>query len=848
MISLGIIFSIVVSSFGVHSSCFSFKGEEARHCLNCSSMQCNRDSLFELLEYSGDTFLSGNVMQGGFECPTNVTSIVVNEKSDDLVTSIFMDELGECEVTFQTPGLDGEYYASFTFLTDNEEVSYEADAFIYSENGIDVFSTSSINDAKGKYYLQNVASFDDLVALGIEEVPNHYFSSDVTEYDAYDRFSRAVYGDSDIAMTYNSSSQNLSGNVRVNGNVYWCDQNNSQHPLTGVQIGLYEDLWLLPHLYEETCTDSNGYFSLEMNPRCFFSTIGRGLFLKLFSVNSAVRVANPLFDLFNILATPYIYSTQKFDSPCLNKEYTCNIVIHPELSDRAAAFEICEAEQLPFNYVSALNNGFQMPEIVAFFPNVVSNLFTVTSYYFRDLNYISFSKKHYDNWDILNHEYGHYICDYFNLCAPSFFANHSGGVDLTVDFGVQNGLKLAMSEGLATYIGIASQIMCGSNLNVPFVGDEADFTYYDYGEYCYGENLQSTEDAFGEANECSITSLLIKIMDDVNRQYDDVSIGHQGMWNALASNTHWCISSLIQTIVSLYPEVANSVSVLLEKELFVPALNNSFPRFLSTNQNDSCWTFEWDVNGSTSPFPNRYSLRIDNNLSNALTISNIATTSLSLASLQINTLLSLPGSTFDWSVQCYHDYPDGTTTGPYSSTSSIILKPIAPILSLGQNNNLYLFSGENNWQKFTAGVSGTYYFESSGNIDLVGDIYESMVTDDTITGYLAYDDDGGDVYNYKVSIYLEPGETVYLRTKAYNNTSYGSYSINVSYNHFHSYFYSFSQYSSTKHKAYCSCGEYKLQSHVSDGNSYQIGGHYYTNCIHCGQSIDMNFGPGIPLP
>ena len=81
-------------------------------------------------------------------------------------------------------------------------------------------------------------------------------------------------------------------------------------------------------------------------------------------------------------------------------------------------------------------------------------------------------------------------------------------------------------------------------------------------------------------------------MDDVNRQYDDVSIGHQGMWNALASNTHWCISSLIQTIVSLYPEVANSVSVLLEKELFVPALNNSFPRFLSTNQNDSCWTFE----------------------------------------------------------------------------------------------------------------------------------------------------------------------------------------------------------------------------------------------------------------
>ena len=188
------------------------------------------------------------------------------------------------------------------------------------------------------------------------------------------------------------------------------------------------------------------------------------------------------YSTFSIYLQHHIYSTQKFDSPCLNKEYTCNIVIHPELSDRAAAFEICEAEQLPFNYVSALNNGFQMPEIVAFFPNVVSNLFTVTSYYFRDLNYISFSKKHYDNWDILNHEYGHYICDYFNLCAPSFFANHSGGVDLTVDFGVQNGLKLAMSEGLATYIGIASQIMCGSNLNVPFVGDEADFTYYDYGE------------------------------------------------------------------------------------------------------------------------------------------------------------------------------------------------------------------------------------------------------------------------------------------------------------------------------------------------------------------------------
>ena len=849
MFNLGLTISLILS---FTNYCCANKDCERTCCCEetLPPIQCSANSSFAFLEWDDGSVSSGNIIQTSFELPEDTTSLSIIDKSENLSVSVNINNnTNEGEISFQTPGINGEYYASFN-ISNNNHNPLIGNAYIYSHNGIDVISSSSIEDAKSQYYLENVATEEDLILLGIEETPEN-FAPTKSEYQAKVAYEQAVHGNSDISMTYSSSMQNLNDKIRVTGTVTWYDKENYPHPRTGVLIELYDDDLLWNQYCDGSYTDSTGSFCLETEDENFLEFFGRDLFLRLTSKTEAVSVERLTSDslLSYITMMPYTYSTQKLNSPCENKEHVCDIRIYPNLSTRAAAFEICEAENIPYNYVSSLDNGTQLPRITIYYPNVVSKLFLETNFYFRQFNYISICEKYYDDWDTLNHEYSHYICDYFNLCAPSFLTTHFVGDNLVETHGIENGLKLAMSEGLATYLGIASQMFCGINLNVPDVGDEKynghNYTE-DYSYYCYGQNTQSSSHSFGEANELSVTSLLLKIMDDVQRVDDNVSLGHQTMWNILRSNSHPYLSQLVQTIMYNYPDEINDISLLLEKELFVPIPAPSSR--LSTNQNDSCWTFSWNVHSLTSPSPNRYSFVIDDISSNLITINNLSSTSVTLTNAQINTILASNVSSINWKVGCYHDYSNGTSTGPYFTPYSNVLKPMVTTLSAGQSDTYYLPYGESKWFKINVWLSGTYYFESSSNFDMVGDIYEHLVTDNTMSGYLAHDDSGQN-HNFKLNINLNAGQTIYLRARSFAYSSQGSFSVNVSVYHVsHSYTYSYSQHSSQKHKAFCSCGSYILENHVSNGIVYQVGAHRYTNCAYCGIQIDLNTGGPIINP
>ena len=847
MFNLGLTISLVVSFANYH--CVIKNDEGMRdYQETLSSAQCSANSSFAFLEWNDGSFSSGSIIQTSFELPENATSLSIIDKSDNLNVSLSINNnTNEGEILFQTPGIDGEYYASFNISNDNHNPSI-GNAYIYSHNGIDVISSSSIEDAKSQYYLENVASEEDLILLGIEEAPNN-FAPTKTEYEAKTAYEQAVHGNSDITMTCSSSIQNLNDKIRVTGTVTWYDKENIPHPLTGVLIELYDDDIFWNQFCDGSYTDSTGSFCLETEDEYFLEFFGRDLFLMLTSTTEAVSVERLTSDsqLSYIAVMPYTFSSQMLDSPCKNKEYVCDIQIYPNLSTRAAAFEICQAENIPYNYVNCLDNGTHLPRITVYYPNVVSKLFTETNYYFREFNYISICEKYYDDWDTLNHEYGHYICDYFNLCAPSFLTTHYVGDNLVETHGIERGLKLAMSEGLATYLGIASQMFCGTSLNVPDVGDEKynGHNYSkDYSYYCYGENTSTSTHSFGEANELSVTSLLLKIMDDVQRVDDNISLGHQTMWNILRSDSHPYLSQLVQTIMYNYSNEIDNISLLLEKELFVPIPAPSSR--LSTNQNDSCWTFSWNEHNLTNPSPDCYSFVIDDISSNLITINNLSSTSVTLTNAQINTVLASSAPSINWRVGCYHNYSNGTTTGPYYTSYSNVLKPIVTILSEGQSDTYYLPYGESKWFKINVLLSGTYCFESSSNFDMVGDIYEHVVIDSMTNNYLAKDDDSGQDHNFKLYIDLNAGQIIYLRARAFAYSGQGSFSVNVSVSHLsHNYSYNYSQHSSQKHKAYCSCGDFILENHLSNGNIYQVGTHRYTSCVYCGQQIDLNSGGPI---
>lgn len=81
--------------------------------------------------------------------------------------------------------------------------------------------------------------------------------------------------------------------------------------------------------------------------------------------------------------------------------------------------------------------------------------------------------------------------------------------------------------------------------------------------------------------------------------------------------------------------------------------------------------------------------------------------------------------------------------------------------------------GQRVYLKFTATTSGTYYFISNSSYDTYGYLYNEVFYE------ITHDDDTGADNNFKMSRYMNAGETVYLVAKMWASDTTGSYSVRV---------------------------------------------------------------------
>ena len=783
-----------------------------------------------------DDVASGVIITAELECE-NVEDLYISNKSLDLYTSISDNLDGTFSISCVTPGIEGDYFATFDSYNYPSTGEGAANIFIHSDGLNDSVSTASADDARSKYYFNHVASEEDLIILGVNDVPEN-FSTFKNRYEVETEYSEITFCGNDITTTSVVRSVDLSNKIRVKGTVYWYDELNQPHPLRGTRLQLYDyDSFLYSDCLDGSSTDEDGTFSFVVSEQTFLEIGGQDLYITIFPRNRSCNVHGELWQ--------YAYSTPVYSNVQKNHEIEYTINIYPGLSDRANAFEICQAELLPHDYIKDLS-GVALPRINVVYPSIFSSWCC----YNRLLNHIAIGKNYYRDWDCLNHEYGHYICDTFSLCCPSWLAIHNIGWDLIQRMGKENGLKFAMFEGLASYFGTAAQMYFGTASNIPRVGDESynsiNGVNTDYGAWRYGFDNHP----LGEGNECSVTSLLIKLLDDEERNgVDNVSIGHQEMWNIISSSQHLYLSSLINDIVSAYPYLKSDIGHILEQERFSSHLLSPVSS-LSTNPNSSCWSFSWTNESISSGISNVFDLVFQ---SGACTyqISGLQPPSLSystytLTQEQMNNVLALPGDTISYYVVGYHY---GTPlTGGYLSAHQSINKPNATIMNSNNNYSSYLDCGENEWYKFTAPETEIYHFETMGMIDTYGEVFSSMVVDGYSSGVLEIDDDSGVANNFKISIELNANQTIYLRVRGYNQDVNGSYSISVTYTHTHHYNDHYAIHSLTHHKAYCLCGDYILKTHAADyTHAYTSFGHLFAPCIDCGAAVDIGGnGPIIP--
>ncbi len=836
--SLGTLF---ISIMSIGHSCLPTLVDKSAEVSGQTCFSPNSSNIsVSLLE---DDVSSGSVLTATLTTSNNENSIVfVNDCDQDVSVSLINNDDGTFTTNFNTKGDAGEFCV---MLSAKEASSIEPDSYdsinlyVYSDGIRDCASYLSMDDARSKYFINHVATEEELVLLGIEDAPDD-FSPSISRPTAETHYSNFVYGFNDIIEETTFSFGDYSDEIKIEGHAIWCDEKGGEHPLQRTIVELYDDYHSFKRIYDSTHTDEFGNFSFEVDDQSYLSLGGRNLYMIFYAANDAVIVGNHT-------TYTYKYCTSEYFLVERNTKITCNIKIFPGLSDRSSAFEICQAEIIPHDYAFEMS-GKILNAIDVFYPSVAPD----ECYYFGYLignfaDYIGVGKDYYKDWDCLNHEYGHYICKQFGFCDMPLPMTHKFGHNLIDDVGRKDGLSVAMSEGLASYLGTAAQMYYADKyVGYSNVGDEiyssVNRAYANYSSYRAGQTFGNC----GEGSETTVTSALIKLMDDVERDGDNVGFGHEKIWEALSSAHHSNISELICTILMKNPECQSEIGKILELEGLSPTPISEGNSVLSVDPNNSCWTFSWKKNGFTNGQPNRFTLKFEGDSDDSYEIENITSASITLNSSQINEVLSLSGTAIKWHVVSYND--DTPITGGYVTSEYMSLKPSSTNLSLNAQTSMTLYSGKTSWFKFTAPYNGTYYFESFSSLDLYGELFSFFVADGTYPNRIAYNDDGGTDRNFKVSKTMSTNETVYLRVSGYNRSAsiYGSFTISTTVVHTHAYYDHFLKYSPSKHKAYCSCGEYELKQHVtSSGNTITRNGRLYSNCVECGALVDLGSTPSV---
>lgn len=164
----------------------------------------------------------------------------------------------------------------------------------------------------------------------------------------------------------------------------------------------------------------------------------------------------------------------------------------------------------------------------------------------------------------------------------------------------------------------------------------------------------------------------------------------------------------------------------------------------------------------------------------------------------------------------------------YTETSSLF----------GMSFTEELFPTYYRWCRYSG--SGVINLKSFGNAYLACDIYNSNDLETSI--YSSSNTSSNFDFNYD----LGSNGSIYIRVK--NVGTVADYvSLKISQVHSHTYTDSYVWHSNTKHKSYCSCGEYKLEGHVvsSGGFNPLVIRPGLMTCLRCGGEASIGFVEGV---
>ena len=489
---------------------------------------------------------------------------IIQKSSSLNVQCSFYGDYASVRIT--PPNLSGDYFVKFGYMNGSTQVVMTT-IYVCCGDGHYAASYLSYDDAKASYYRNYVATSSALSYISNRDTFNYkagyYNAYNPARYNAEKNYSDYISGGRDDveieAVRTPSTNPNSSTKLILHAN--WIDTNGVSHPLSGVRA----DFILTNQLADSGnvhFTDNQGKYTVTLKQSVASQYSLNKIKCRLASVCKATAVEDRFCQNY-----PICYSlTSRLQLHTYSKvDYYFNI--YAGTSDRADAYEITQIQTVPFNYTN--DHAEMLDTVLTRFPAEHTDYHDARH---RDY-FINVQKEDAGSWDVLNHEYGHYICDKLGL-ARMDETRYPHDVHTPYD---DDYVHLAYSEGLATYLGIASQMYSSSAYNIPGYADEKYDDPFrnlsiDYNQFKPAVTGYSTR-IYGERIESSVTSILLKMLDDVERTGDEIMLGHSGMWSILcrlSSDYDPCdsIIKFIDEAINLYCHDAffNAIKTLKERE------------------------------------------------------------------------------------------------------------------------------------------------------------------------------------------------------------------------------------------------------------------------------------------
>ena len=395
--------------------------------------------------------------------------------------------------------------------------------------------------------------------------------------------------------------------VVVSGYMKYKDSAGTSHPIRYARVQVVDNDLIGEEVMGEGATDGNGAYSITASG----GDIGSGpdIIVRVHCaiMNNAVASVGLDSSVGNI----YYMNSPEYDdhegSTLTVSMTTGKPVINSTTDDdNARRFSILDgALQVAINAYALRGNN-----LMAYIPVVCP---ADTAYYKYDNPvYIGLLRKDALDWDVIGHEYGHYLADKgsSSVIDTSPGGAHDGSSAIPT-LGKDAGVRLAWSEGWATFYSIIAQIEPSQTLlslpNIPNVGDRI---YHDTEDGTATDDLETftntglTGAGQGYACEYSISGVLYDLCDaDVDTSCDGLSkdivdITPKQLWNVMNSGAWDDVGKFYNALCTI---VGYDVATIL---YFSPifALNNVGPE-LSTPAEGTVVSsvvspeFKWTANG-----------------------------------------------------------------------------------------------------------------------------------------------------------------------------------------------------------------------------------------------------------